>query len=67
MQEGAGFKAGETVETFVNLDQGAVKCKVNGVRQASMVSEYLQKAQGAVVPYLEMYNVGDIVEWCGYS
>ena len=61
MKEGAGFKQGDTIETVINLDQGKIDWKVNGTPQASMVSEYLQKVQGAVVPYLEMANVGDIV------
>ena len=43
MKEGAGFKVGDTVETVVNLEQGKIDWKVNGVEQASMVSEYLEK------------------------
>ena len=61
VQEGAGFKVGDTVETVVNLDQGKIDWKVNGILQASMVSKYLQKAVGVVVPYITMHHTGDIV------
>ena len=60
-QEGGGFKKGDTVETFVDLDQGKIEWRVNGAYQATMVSKYLQKVSGSVVPYLGMYHAGDMV------
>ena len=32
-----------------------------------MTNDYLQREAGTVVPYFEMLNVGDILEWCGHS
>ena len=67
MKQGGGFGRGDIVETAVDLKNGKVSWKVNGTLQASLVNEHLQTESGAVVPYLQMCDNGDIVEWCNYS
>jgi hypothetical protein len=57
---------GETVEVVVNLAQGKVEFKVNGIVRAT-VNNYntLKEINRDFVPYVETVHTNDCVEWLG--
>lgn len=63
VQQGYGFKQGDIVETVVDLGRKKIKWIVNGYLQA--VSKGPTTEGPTFVPYIEMYDNEDSVEWLG--
>ena len=61
--EGDGFKQGDIVEVDVNRSTSTVKYLVNGILKATQTNNMLADSSRVFMPYIEMYNTGDTVEW----
>ena len=53
----------------VKLHESKIEWKVNSVMRASMSKNYLNDQTLCFVPFIELFNPGDSVEWlgCEYS
>lgn len=61
--EGFGFKEGETVVIDVNRAQSTIKYFINGKLRATHMNEMLLDAGRVFVPFVEMKNANDVIEW----
>ena len=63
--QNSGFRASEDVIMIVNLASAKVSWTVNGAVRATSTVNVLKNKNHIYVPYVEMYNSGDAVEWLG--
>lgn len=61
--EGDGFKQGDVVEVDVNRTTSTIKYIVNGVLKATDAHGMLNDSSRVFMPYVEIYNTNDAVEW----
>lgn len=61
--EGDGFKQGDIVEVEVNIPACTVKYLVNGILKATQSNNILSDNSRLFMPYVEMGNTNDMVEW----
>ena len=54
---------GDQVTVTVDLEEGQVECVINGVPQFSYSKAQLKDNTRKWVPYFEMFDQGDCVEW----
>ena len=62
-QEGEGFNSGDIVKVDVCRVSNTVKYVVNGVLRASHKNEMLGDNERIFMPFVELYNTNDAVEW----
>ena len=60
---GGALKVGETVSVSVNRKEGSIVWAVGDSVKHSCKCEMLSDQTRTIMPYIEMYNSGDIVEW----
>ena len=61
--EGDGFKQGDVVEVDVNRSTSTIKYIINGVLKATHTDNMLSDSSRVFMPYVEMGNTNDAVEW----
>lgn len=61
--EGRGFNEGDIVEVDVNRPNRTLRYIVNGVLEATHCHSMLGDSSRTFMPFVEMYNKNDIVEW----
>ena len=61
--EGNGFKEGDVVEVNVNRPNNTLKYIINGILKATDTNNMLNDSSRMFMPYVEMYNINDTVEW----
>ena len=61
--EGGGFKQGDVLEVDVNRSTSTIKYIINGVLKATQTHNMLADNSRVFMPYFEMYNTNDIIEW----
>ena len=61
--EGDGFKQGDVVEVDINRATSTIKYSVNGAVKATHAHEMLADNSRVFMPYVEMANANDAVEW----
>ena len=57
------FGKGDIVTTAVSLEKGVIYWEINGIKRGEFNSDILGKPRRRFVPYLEMSDSGDKVEW----
>lgn len=62
--EGAAINQGDVVDVNVELRNNVIKIVVNGTARATLTHALLGDATRIFVPYVDMSNNGDIIEWC---
>lgn len=63
VHEGEGFKQGDIVKVVVDRVMKTVDYIVNGVVQSTHSNEILGDCGRIFMPFVEMFYVGDAVEW----
>lgn len=63
VNEGSGVGVGETVEVRVDRKNSTIGWYVNNEQRARHESKMLGEKNRVFVPFVEMYEVGDIIEW----
>ena len=61
--EGGGFKQDDVVEIDVDRSTSTIKYLVNGVLQATQTNNMLNDSSRVFMPYVQMVNTNDSVEW----
>ena len=61
--EGEGFRAGEVLEMIVNPSKRKVEWRVDGNIRATQFSHLIKEENRYFVPFMEMANSGDMIEW----
>lgn len=61
--EGNGFKQGDIVEVDVIRANSTIKYTINGVLKATDTNNMLADNSRVFMPYVEMHNTNDTVEW----
>ncbi len=61
--EGGGFKKGDMVEVDINRATSTIKYSVNGTVKATHTHDMLADDSRVFMPYVEMYETNDAVEW----
>ena len=62
--EGAAINQGDVVDANVELRNSVIKIVVNGAARATLTHAMLADQTRIFVPYVDMSNSGDIIEWC---
>lgn len=63
IKEGEGFRQGDVVEVDINRTASTIKYSVNGTVKATDTHEMLADINRVFMPFVEMYNTNDTVEW----
>ena len=61
--QGSGFKDGDTITVVVELDRGIIEWRINGTIEARTLCNFVRNRNYTFVPYIEMYEKGDICKW----
>ena len=61
--EGDGFKQGDVVEVDVDRASSTIKYIINGALKATQKNNMLEDSSRVFMPYVEMWNTNDMVEW----
>ena len=62
-KEGGGFKQGDIFEVGINRATSTIKYSVNGTVNAIHTHDVLSDNSRVFMPYVEMHNTNDAVEW----
>lgn len=61
--QGGGFKEGDIVEVDVDRASSTIRYSVNRIVRATHTHEMLADNSRVFMPFVDMYNTDDIVEW----
>ena len=61
--EGGGFRQGDVVEVDINRATSTIKYSVNGTVKATHTHDMLADNNRVFMPYVEIANTNDAVEW----
>ena len=59
----SGFKGGDLVKIIVTLVEGKIAWEVNGKQVGSCLVPILKDKNREFVPYVEMFDGNDTIEW----